>query len=278
MEISMISADLSWKQLGPSGAIVLAAFLPKCTYVPCLYPLWILQSDILNTLSDIRAILHLDVSNNSIGELVYVDPGWTKAVNAAGSAYEYTHTDGQVQAEEPGQEAKGVIAVVNAIKDMRALTSLNLASNSLGELVLPEGWAKGAEDYEGDYQYVFTHTEGTKQTLHPGKPEGILAVAGAIKDMGAISSINLLQNGIPVKQAQELVEIMQAKEKLVTLCGLSKEETELDFSGQDLSAGDAVLIANDISDMGAMTSLSLASNSLGVEGAKIIAAVLPKCT
>jgi hypothetical protein len=34
MEISMISADLSWKELGPSGASVLAAFLPKCTYVP----------------------------------------------------------------------------------------------------------------------------------------------------------------------------------------------------------------------------------------------------
>jgi hypothetical protein len=35
MEISMISADLSGKELSPSGASVLAAFLPKCTYVPC---------------------------------------------------------------------------------------------------------------------------------------------------------------------------------------------------------------------------------------------------
>jgi hypothetical protein len=34
MEISMIFADLSWKDLGPSAS-VLAAFLPKCTYVPC---------------------------------------------------------------------------------------------------------------------------------------------------------------------------------------------------------------------------------------------------
>jgi hypothetical protein len=31
-------------------------------------------------------------------------------------------------------------------------------------------------------------------------------------------------------------------------------------------------------DNGAMTSLNLASNELGVEGAKIIAAFLPKCT
>jgi hypothetical protein len=34
MEISMVSADLSGKELSSSGASVLAAFLPKCTYVP----------------------------------------------------------------------------------------------------------------------------------------------------------------------------------------------------------------------------------------------------
>jgi hypothetical protein len=38
-----------------------------------------------------------------------------------------------------------------------------------------------------------------------------------------------------------------------------------------------IALANVIPGMGAMTSLNLASNSLGVEGAKIIAAILPKC-
>jgi hypothetical protein len=55
---------------------------------------------------------------------------------------------------------------------------------------------------------------------------------------------------------------------------LSGEETELDFSGQDLGAGgagDAVLIANDISDMGAVTSLNLSSNYLEAKGGKIVA-------
>jgi hypothetical protein len=45
-----------------------------------------------------------------------------------------------------------------------------------------------------------------------------------------------------VEQAQELVEIMRAKQNLTTLCGLSGKETELDFSGQDLEAGDAVAV------------------------------------
>jgi hypothetical protein len=39
-----------------------------------------------------------------------------------------------------------------------------------------------------------------------------------------------------------------------------------------------IALANAITDMGAMTSLNLASNSLGVEGAKIVAAFLSKCT
>jgi hypothetical protein len=82
--------------------------------------------------------------------------------------------------------------------------------------------------------------------------------------MGTLSSANLLGNFIPVKQAQELVKIMRAKENLTTLCGLSREETGLDFSGQryKLGAGDAVLIANDIIDMRALTKLDITRNMI----------------
>jgi hypothetical protein len=101
--------------------------------------------------------------------------------------------------------------------------------------------------------------------------EDAIMLAAEIIDNGAISSINLLRNSIPVEQAQELVKIMQAKEKLTTLCGLSKEETELGFSRQRLGAGDAVLIANDISDMGALLVLSLQNNELCAAGGKALA-------
>jgi hypothetical protein len=39
-----------------------------------------------------------------------------------------------------------------------------------------------------------------------------------------------------------------------------------------------IVLASAIKDMGGMTSLNLRWNDLGVEGAKIIAACLPKCT
>jgi hypothetical protein len=67
---------------------------------------------------------------------------------------------------------------------------------------------------------------------------------------------------------------MQSKENLTTLCGLSGEETELDFSGQELGDGDAVLIANDISDMRALTKLDISENALGAGGCKAIVGAL----
>ena len=80
--------------------------------------------------------------------------------------------------------------------------------------------------------------------------------------MGAISSVNVLGNSIGVEQAQELIKILQAKEKLTTLCGFSGDETELDLSNKNLSAGCAVLVANDISDMGAISSVDVTKNDI----------------
>jgi hypothetical protein len=89
-----------------------------------------------------------------------------------------------------------------------------------------------------------------------------------------LSSVNVLSNVIPVEQAQELVKIMRSKDTLTTLCGLTGVETELDFSSQGLGAGEAVLIANDISDMGALTKFDISSNDIRAEGCKALAAGL----
>jgi hypothetical protein len=56
--------------------------------------------------------------------------------------------------------------------------------------------------------------------------------------------------------------------------------TEADFSNKNLGDGGDIIISAWMThkDNGAMTSLNLSYNGLGIEGAKIIAAVLPKCT
>jgi hypothetical protein len=75
------------------------------------------------------------------------------------------------------------------------------------------------------------------------------------QDMGSLFSANLLGNNIGVEQAQELVKIKEAKPGLKTLCGFMMEETEVDLSGKNLQAEDAILIASDISDTGSLSKL-----------------------
>jgi hypothetical protein len=143
------------------------------------------------------------------------------------------------------------------------LTSLNLASNNLGELVLPVGWEKKSVDNDGRYPWFYVHADGTKQDNNPGKPEGAISLANAIPDMGAILSVNLLENGIPMEQAKALANIFKEHPTLKSLCGNTGDETELDMRGKMTGAADAIMLAPEIAGNGALTSLNLASNDIG---------------
>jgi hypothetical protein len=58
--------------------------------------------------------------------------GWTKGCHQYTYDDEFTHTDGRKQETDPSQpDFAGVIALVDVIPDMRALTSLSLSSNYL---------------------------------------------------------------------------------------------------------------------------------------------------
>jgi hypothetical protein len=154
--------------------------------------------------------------------------------------------------------AGDAIMLVPDIIDNGALSVLSLKKNNLCNREA----AKALSEMLA-VNTVLTEIDVSENTHYKCDSAGFAQeLAVGIIDNGAISSINLLKNCIPVEQAQELVQIMQAKENLFTLCGLSKEETELDFGGQNLRAGDAVLIANDISDMEAVVRLDISSNNL----------------
>jgi hypothetical protein len=157
----------------------------------------------------------------------------------------------------------GPTAIADAIKDMRALSVLNIASNNLGELVLPGGWTRKFEGFDGMTQWVCTHADGTKQIEHPGKPEGIIALANAIPDMRALSKLifggDKYYNG----------DAWMTPEPATLELGM----TEVDLCNKGLRNGGAIIVAAWIShrDKGAMTSLNLASNMIGSEGAKHMA-------
>ena len=83
--------------------------------------------------------------------------------------------------------------IVFDVSDKGALSYLNLASNGIGELVLPKGWS---EKYGDAKRFGYTHGDGREQKEAPAgsTPEGAIAIANAIKDMRALSLLNLSSN------------------------------------------------------------------------------------
>jgi hypothetical protein len=90
----------------------------------------------------------------------------------------------------------------------------------------------------------------------------MVALADAIKDNGAISSVNLLKNDIGIDQAHVLVSILKDHPTLKSLCGNQGNEVELDMSGKMKGAADAIMLVLEIIDNGALSVLSLKDNSL----------------
>jgi hypothetical protein len=141
------------------------------------------------------------------------------------------------------------------------MTSLNLANNNLGELLLPKCWTKSSV-YDNGPRHYKHHTDGRVQEEDPSRPFGSIAIANAIPDMGAISSVNLLKNDIGVEQAGALVSILKEHPTLKSLCGNSGKEAELDMSGKMKGADDAIMLAAEIVNNRALSSLNLFSCGL----------------
>jgi hypothetical protein len=136
------------------------------------------------------------------------------------------------------------------------LTSLNLGNNNLGDLVLPEGWTQQVNSAKTDYEYK--HIDGTVLEAKPGKPEGVIAIANAIKNMGALSFLN-------VKGKRSLGKAIQESNVQFLVCdewSITQDTTELDVSGKNLQAADATLLAGVISNNGAISRVNLEENQI----------------
>jgi hypothetical protein len=68
-------------------------------------------------------------------------------------------------------------------------------------------------------------------------------------------------NRIGKEMLSQLQEIMRCKPNLVSLCGITDDATEADLSGLGMDADDAIILASELPDKGALSSLGLAANS-----------------
>jgi hypothetical protein len=85
---------------------------------------------------------------------------------------------------------------------MRALTSLDVSSNSLGILATEDGWTSKY----GDNCAPWVHPDGRRQNERPEglRPLGVIAIAKAIPDMRALTKLNTSNNCIPSDKKGEL--------------------------------------------------------------------------
>ena len=106
--------------------------------------------------------------------------------------------------------------------------------------------------------------------------------------MGALASVNILNNNIGAEHAQKLVAILKEHATLKSLCGNKGDETELDMSGKQMGVDGAIMLVPEIVANGALTSLNLSNNSLGgydngfgwvsdMSGVTALAAAIPEC-
>jgi hypothetical protein len=118
-------------------------------------------------------------------------------------------------------------------------------------------------------------------------------LAVGIKDNGALSVANVMGNRIGKEQLAKLQEIMHSKPNLVSLCGIADDATEADLSGLGMDADDAAILASELPDKGAISTvivntfplpiqdikskseLDFSGKGLKVEDAIIIAALIP---
>jgi Ran GTPase-activating protein (RanGAP) involved in mRNA processing and transport len=159
----------------------------------------------------------------------------------------------------------GLAAIADAIRDMGALAKLDISKN----YVRAEGGRALAVGLKGNQVMTELNIAGNLLTLNDDSAayddmSGVTAVANTISGMGAILSVNLLKNNINigVEQARALVSILKEHPTLKSLCGNNGDETELDMSGKMAGAEDALMLAVEIVDNGALSSLNLSSNML----------------
>lgn len=123
-------------------------------------------------------------------------------------------------------DMSGVIAISDAIPTMRALTSLNISTNTIGELVevekLPSaGWSEGKDNKTGKTAYF--HVDGRAQWEKPREPAGVIVFADAIKNSGAIAKLRMARNMINGAEAGKAIGCMLANNTVLKELDLSEQ-------------------------------------------------------
>jgi Ran GTPase-activating protein (RanGAP) involved in mRNA processing and transport len=154
----------------------------------------------------------------------------------------------------------GAKAVAAYVAISASLTKLSLASNKLGE----EGAKAICEALKGHKTLRELDVSGHAELgSNIGGPAGVKHVADMLVADGSLRFVNVLSNQLDAESATRLLQAKVQTPGLRSLSGLTRVETEIDFSSRGFRRADAMLLSVELPTMSSLTSLSLAGNDLG---------------
>ena len=172
-----------------------------------------------------------------------------------------------------------------SISSIRALTSLNLASNLIGA----EGAKHVAEAIKVNVSALLFDWHHFELELTCGSTAVVDGYCYYITTKGAMAKFDISKNNLSMEGGKSLAEALAGNSIMTELNLTSNRLTEkADESGYDMSG--VIAIGNTIPTMGALTSLNISANSLGeywddgkgewisdMTGVKALAAAIPGC-
>jgi hypothetical protein len=267
LEVGMTEADLSNRGLGVGGAIIVSTWISH---------------------KDKGALTSLDISSNDIVSATWMDNVHQKYFEDFGVYSNYDpprkdlkkvgdlvdgnpisgidENDGRVYVVN----LNGIRAVANAIKDMGALLVLSLKGNG----IYADGCKALAEGLKGNR--VITELNIADSILTSGGTDmsGIVALADAISDMGALLKFDISNNSLYATGTKALAEGLKGNQRMTKL-NMSSNDMGVSYKHGPSDMSGLITLADVIPGMGALLVLSLKGNGLGTEeGGKVVCEML----
>jgi hypothetical protein len=170
------------------------------------------------------ALASLDASSNSMfGKRdKSVVTAWADALKVNTSITELNLAENDMNASD----AK---ILAPAISAMKALSSLNVNNNNIGQQqVRPSGWERKAGGLFSSSKWV--HHDGRTQKEDPAKYEGLIALAAAIEEMPLLSKLDLRNNNIVGGTIRRTRKVC-ASQRIELLQGETAKQVALDALG-----------------------------------------------
>jgi hypothetical protein len=203
--------------------------------------------------------------------------GWTKNTEQFGGNmhWVFTHTDGTKLMENP-EKPEGIIALANAITDMRAILSVNLLENDIG-IDQARALASILKEHPTLKSLCGNTGDETKLDMSSkmrGADDAIMLAAEIIGN-GALTSLNVSNNSI-ISDSSNVDKTNELKNgELVEYDGVMCPVSAQWGTGYRVYLMHGVVaLADAIKDMGAMTRLDISKNHLRANGCKALAEAL----